>query len=167
MPVKHHIGNQIPTTRVAEQCLNQLSHRVSQKLMNKFSNISLTSTMSQNTIWNWRVSFVASGQGTGRDKWEYFVSNGMTNLAPGTVQLKRDGTQWRKGGEVMGKDWERQGQKDRVRLYSFTLHSALHTHTHTTHTHHTHTHTHTHTHANKDWINMQPLDWTDSVNDVF
>jgi hypothetical protein len=30
-----------------------------------------------------------------------------------------------------------------------------------------HTHTHTHTHTNKDWINMQPLDRTDSVNDVF
>ena len=30
------------------------------------------------------------------------------------------------------------------------------------------THTHTHTpHTNKDWINMQPLDRTDSVNDVF
>jgi len=33
--------------------------------------------------------------------------------------------------------------------------------------HYTHTHTHTHTHTNKDWINMQPLDQTDSVNDVF
>ena len=43
--------------------------------------------------------------------------------------------------------------------YCFTLHSALHTHTHT--------HTHTYTHTNKDWINMQPLDRTDSVNDVF
>jgi len=32
---------------------------------------------------------------------------------------------------------------------SKTLHSALHTHT------------------NKDWINKQPLDRTDSVNDVF
>ena len=38
-----------------------------------------------------------------------------------------------------------------------------------THTHHTraHTHTHTHTHTSKDWINMQSLDRTDSVNDVF
>ena len=34
------------------------------------------------------------------------------------------------------------------------MHSALHTHT-------------PHTHTNKDWINMQPLDQTDSVNDVF
>jgi len=33
--------------------------------------------------------------------------------------------------------------------------------------HYTHTHTHTHTHTNKEWINMQPLDRTDSVNDVF
>jgi hypothetical protein len=40
-------------------------------------------------------------------------------------------------------------------INSLTLHSALHTHTHT------------HTHTNKDWINMQPLDQTDSVNDVF
>jgi hypothetical protein len=29
------------------------------------------------------------------------------------------------------------------------------------------THTYTHTHTNKDWINMQPLDRTDSLNDVF
>jgi hypothetical protein len=44
---------------------------------------------------------------------------------------------------------------------SLTLHSArIHTHTRT--------HAHTHTHARAwDWINMQPLDGTDSVNDVF
>jgi hypothetical protein len=44
-------------------------------------------------------------------------------------------------------------------LKGLTLHSALQTHTHTR--------THTHTHTNKDWINIQPLDRTDSVNDLF
>jgi len=37
----------------------------------------------------------------------------------------------------------------------------------TVHYTHTHARTHTHTYANKDWINMHPLDRTDSVNDVF
>jgi len=36
----------------------------------------------------------------------------------------------------------------------------------TIHTH-THIHTHTNTHINKDWKHMQPLDRTNSVNDVF
>jgi hypothetical protein len=44
-------------------------------------------------------------------------------------------------------------------IYSLTLHSALHTHTRAR--------ARTHAHTNKDWINMQPLDRTDSVNDVF
>jgi hypothetical protein len=38
-----------------------------------------------------------------------------------------------------------------------TLYSALHTHTHT----------HTHTSTNKDGINMQPQDRTDSIHNVF
>jgi len=51
-----------------------------------------------------------------------------------------------------------------------TVHyTHTHTYTHTyTHTRtHTHVHTHTYTHTNKDWINMKPLDQTDSVNNVF
>ena len=28
-------------------------------------------------------------------------------------------------------------------------------------------HTHTHTHTTKEWKNMEPLDRTDAVNDVF
>jgi len=48
---------------------------------------------------------------------------------------------------------------------SYSAQCTTNTHTHT-HTPHTHTHTHTH-HTNKYWINMQPLDRTDSVNDVF